>query len=172
MNERMQQTSILHSRPSESAQPPEIDVTPIMNMFVILIPFLVTMAVFTHLSVIELQTPSNVAKTADWQDGKKPKLKLTAVVGEHFLGITKGGIMYDSLPRVDGTYQYGRFETRIKALRSETEIQNECVVAVQDNVRFDYAVRVFDICKRVGFSEIGLSSAPEKSGMRASTNNR
>lgn len=157
--------SIIQARPSQAAHPPDIDVTPIMNMFVILIPFLVTMAVFTHLSVIRLQTPSNVTGTTDWQDGKKPKLKLTAVVARDFLAITRGGTMYDSLPVQHGEYPYDAFEKRLVALRADTDVKDNCVVAVQDAVTFSYAVRVFDICKKAGFSDIALTSAPESASM-------
>jgi biopolymer transport protein ExbD len=38
--------------PSELVESADLDVTPVMNMFIILIPFLVSMAVFTNLSIL------------------------------------------------------------------------------------------------------------------------
>jgi len=35
----------------------ELDVTPVMNLFMVLIPFLVSMAVFTHIAVIDFSLP-------------------------------------------------------------------------------------------------------------------
>ena len=49
-----------HQPPSEAADVADLDVTPVMNMFVILIPFLVSMAVFAHVSIIEFSLPPNV----------------------------------------------------------------------------------------------------------------
>ena len=49
--------SIVSRRPSGLDGNAEIDVTPVMNMFIILIPFLVSMAVFTHLATHALSLP-------------------------------------------------------------------------------------------------------------------
>ena len=35
----------------------DLDVTPVMNLFMVLIPFLVSMAVFTHIAVIDFSLP-------------------------------------------------------------------------------------------------------------------
>ncbi len=60
----MKKLSFLKKRstPSEVANEADIDVTPIMNMFIILIPFLVSMAVFTKLAIIEFNVPANSGK--------------------------------------------------------------------------------------------------------------
>ena len=36
----------------------DVDVTPVMNVFVILIPFLLLMAVFTKIAIIDFSLPS------------------------------------------------------------------------------------------------------------------
>ncbi len=147
--------------PSEAASEViDIDVTPIMNMFVILIPFLVSMAVFTQLTIIEFSLPPNVGAGLDTSKGK-PKLKITVVVTGGYLAITHGEKMLDSIPLVSHDYNYDAFYDKLSVRRQEVEIKNEVIVAVQDPIHFKYVVRIMDRCRDAGFEKVGLSSAPD-----------
>ena len=139
----------------------DIDVTPIMNMFVILIPFLVSVAAFTHLTIIEFSLPPNVGMGLDTSEGK-PKLKITVVVTPDYLAITHGDAMLDSIPVVDNDYDYESLVKKLSARRVESEIKDEVVVAVRDAIRFKYVVKIMDRCRDTGFNKVGLSSAPEE----------
>ena len=69
--------------PSDAEEDTEVDVAPVMNMFIILVTFLISMAVFTHMAILEFSLPPNVGTGLDQSQGK-PKLKLTeAGVGFH-----------------------------------------------------------------------------------------
>jgi biopolymer transport protein ExbD len=138
----------------------DIDVTPVMNVFIILIPFLVSMAVFTHLSIIEFSLPPNVGVNLDESQGK-PKLKLTVVIHREYLAITHGEEMLDSIPRAGEDYNYEMLYAQLGVFREKSGIRDEIVVAVQDPIRFRYVVRVMDRCRDAGYEKIGLSSAPE-----------
>ncbi len=145
--------------PSEAAaEVIDIDVTPVMNMFVILIPFLVSMAVFTQLSIIDFSLPPNVGTGLDDQSSK-PKLKITVVIAPEFLAITHGDKMLDSLSRNGEDYDYDIFYKQLLIRREESDIKNEIVVAVRDVMRFKYVVKVMDRCRNAGFEKVGLSSA-------------
>lgn len=146
--------------PSDLAEAVDLDVTPVMNMFVILIPFLVSMAVFTHFSILEFSLPPNVGTGLDISNGK-PKLKLTVVLTRDYLAVTCGENMLDSIPLVRGEYNYPALQESLAAHRNATENQSEAVVAVRDGVRFKHVVTVMDRVKEKGFTRIGLSSATE-----------
>lgn len=137
-----------------------IDVTPVMNMFIILIPFLVSMAVFTHVAIIDFSLPPNVGSGLDDSQGK-PKLKLTVVVAADYVAITRGADMLDSVGNRDGAYRLDSLRLLLPARRQAADIQDEAVVAVQDRIRFKHVVDVMDICRESGFDKVGLSSAPE-----------
>lgn len=146
--------------PSEAADMPELDVTPVMNMFVILIPFLVSMAVFTHVSIIELNLPPNVGTSLDASQGK-PKKKLTVVVTREYLAITSGAQILDSLPIEDTGYPFETLGQRLVQRREEVTEKEEAIIAVRDRVAFKHVVRVMDRCRSAGFASLGLSSATE-----------
>ena len=51
--------------PSEAIEAEiDVDVKPIMNVLIILIPFLVSVAVYTNLAVIDMSLPPNVTAAA------------------------------------------------------------------------------------------------------------
>ncbi len=151
-----------NSAPSEVASDTiDIDVTPVMNMFIILIPFLVSVAVFTHLTIIEFSLPPNVGMGLDTSEGK-PKLKMTVVVTSDYLAITHGDAMLDSIPIVNGEYDYTLLFKKLSIHRKESDIKNEVIVAVRDAIRFKHVVKVMDRCRGAGFEKVGLSSAPEE----------
>ena len=146
--------------PSDAIDVPDLDVTPIMNMFIILIPFLVSMAVFTHLAVLHFALPPDSGNGVSEHRGT-PKLKLTVVVAETYCAVTRGEFMLDSLVMIDGSYDLERLAAALTRHRSGTEESDEAIVAVRNRIEFDNVVKIMDICRTAGFSKIGLSNATE-----------
>ena len=66
-------------RPQE--EEPDINMIPIMNMFMVLIPFLLMSASFFHIKAINTSVPVHADKPAKMLSEKeKPKLKITVVL--------------------------------------------------------------------------------------------
>jgi biopolymer transport protein ExbD len=143
---------------SETAEDNEIDVAPVMNMFIILVTFLISMTVFTHIAILQFTLPPNVSKGLDQSQGK-PKLRLTVRLGSDFLGIVLGEKLLDSLPVNGGTFPFEAFATRLKERRADAGEQDEIVIASRDEIAFKHVVRVMDLCRDAGFAKVGLSSA-------------
>lgn len=141
----------------------DVDVTPVMNMFVILIPFLVSMAVFAHLSILDFSLPPNVGTHLDPSQGT-PRLRLTVVVTPGYLAVTRGAEMLDSLHAAEGVYELDSLRTVLGMRRQGGDEPDEVIVAVQDKVRFRHVVNVMDVCRASGFTRVGLSSAPSGGG--------
>jgi len=149
--------------PSAMGEDTEIDVAPVMNMFIILVTFLISMAVFTHVAILEFSLPPNVGTGLDQSQGK-PKVKLTVRVGSDYIGIVSGDKLLDSLPVAGGKFPFDTLAALIKKRRAETAIQDEVVIASRDEIAFKQVVRVMDICREAGFDKTGLSSATADPG--------
>jgi biopolymer transport protein ExbD len=147
--------------PSETASALfDLDVTPMMNVLIILIPYLISMAVFTHLAIINFNLPPNVGAELDGAAGN-PILKLTVVVTPGYVAITQGEKMLDSIPAVAGEYPYDSIRVKMQGLRAVADVKDEVVIASRDGIRFKYLVRIMDCCRAAGFGRLGLSSATE-----------
>ena len=145
--------------PSEAAAEIELDLTPMMSMFLILLPFLVSMAVLTHLTILEFSLPPNVGAPSAGPSTEKPRLKLTMVMTPDYLLVTHGERLLDSLPNIGGSYDFERVKDVLIRRKQELNLENELVVASRDQVRLKNIVTLMDRCKAAGFDKIGLSSA-------------
>ncbi|NLD91788.1 MAG: biopolymer transporter ExbD [Fibrobacter sp.] len=143
---------------SDCGEAVDVDVTPMMNVLMILLPVLISMAVFTKVAMIQFSVPPNVGTHLNSDNGK-PKLKMTVVIAKEFYAITYGEKILDSI--VSNVNAETILSGRIASHKSSFDIQNEAVVAVKDNVDFQRMVRVMDICRENGFEKIGVSGAPE-----------
>jgi len=151
-----------HAVPSEALEEAmDIDVTPIMNMFVVLIPFLVSMAVFTHLAVHKFTLPSEASSTLDQNSGPV-KFKTTVVLTSDAVLVTLGGDQFDSLPVENGAYPFEKLKPALDKARSLAGEPDKSVVSVKDSVAFKHVVDAMDLCRESGFAEVGLTSAPEQ----------
>ena len=149
--------SILNSskRPSVQADEIDIDVTPIMNMFIILIPFLVSMAVFAHLAILPFTLPPAAGA------GKGPKtddLKITIAMSKSGHAITLGEKILETLPRIKDTYDYAELTNTLTKYRTSLKHKDEVVIAVDDGIKFDHVVHTMDYCRDALFTKIGLAS--------------
>ena len=146
------------SRLSEIVEDNEIDIAPVMNMFIILVTFLISMVVFTHVAILEFSVPPNVSAGLDQSRGK-PKLRLTVRIGTDYTGIVLGDKLLDSLTVEAGELPFAHLAECLRLRRSETAIPDEIIVASRDEINFQQVVRVMDLCREAGFSKVGLSSA-------------
>ncbi len=137
----------------------DIDVKPMMNILLILIPFLVSVAVYTRLSIIELSLPPNITSVATSAGNEKPKLRLTLVIAQDYCSITYGETLLDSIPYKNGAFPVPRIKQLLEQHRLTAEIQDEAVVAPHDGIRFDSVVKCMDICTSAGFTKVSLASA-------------
>lgn len=150
-----------HAVPSEAVDENlDIDVTPIMNMFVVLIPFLVSMAVFTHLSVHQFYLPAEAGASLDQSSGPV-KLKTTVVLSEESMLVSVGGDVVDSLVVEEGNYLFDSLPSVLTKAREMSGDKEKSVVSVKDKIPFKHVVTVMDLCRAAGFSGVGLASAPE-----------
>ncbi len=144
--------------PSEAAAVTDLDVTPVMNLFIILIPFLVSMAVFTRLAIIEFSVPPNIGPGLS-RTNEKPTPKLTLRLGEDYCGLVLGDTLLDSLPVTGGKYPFDILSERLKKRKNELAYGGEIIVASRDVVPFKHIVAAMDLCREAGLEKIGLSSA-------------
>jgi len=152
--------------PSKLVEDGNIDVTPVMNMFIIiLIPFLVSMAVFSHLSVLEFSLPADggTGRIADPE-----ALPITVAMTSSELAVTRGEFILASLPKLEAPgsgYDFPALTTALAPLAptgtdaaTTGDSPQNIVIAIDDSVVFADIVDCMDHCRLAGFSEVGLAA--------------
>ena len=143
--------SLLARRPGAALPGPELDVTPVMNMFIILIPFLVGMSAFTHLSAHELTVPGDQSLAADTE---VPPLPLVVAVGSPGCRLSLGDRVLLELPRSgDGALPLAALTAGLTGLEL-----NKVIIAADEDVTADEVVRCLDAVRGLGCADLGLAA--------------
>ena len=148
----------------------EIDVTTFLNLMVVLIPFLLITAVFSRLTIVELDLPSNANGAAP----KQESFRVEVIVREPGIEISNGTAIIASVPKKDGEYDLEALSEMMVALKQEYPDIDAASVLMEDFIPYDYLIRVMDIVRTVEvptdieneyelyalFSEISVGEAP------------
>jgi len=135
----------------------DLDITPMMNIFMILIPFLVSMAVFTQIAVVEFSLPPAQAPGGGGADEATKELDISVVITATGFQIVGTGRKLDMLPKVQGEYQYDQLRALLKAIKFQYPSQKSVVLVFDGNVLYDDIIKFMDICRESQFPDIGLS---------------
>jgi biopolymer transport protein ExbD len=144
-------------------EPIEPDMTPMMNMLIILISFLVTMVVFTQLAVIKFNLPpaqgggGEEAKTAQDSTEKGPDADITVVITENGFQVIGEGRKLDPIPKGNKGYDYPRLGAFMKKLKDEYPTSENVVLLIDSNIIYQDIITSMDVMREQKFPNILLS---------------
>lgn len=161
--------SRLRRRKLRHEQTPELNITAFMNLMVILVPFLLITAVFSHLTVLELNLPSSGAASKN----KKPDFELQVIIRKNLIDLSdnRGGLIKRIKNNKNG-YNFpllskilkqvkSRFPDKTNAsILSSPNVNYETLVGVMDTVRMYHAVEDGEIINAELFPDISIGDAP------------
>ncbi len=133
----------------------DLDMTPVMNLFMVLIPFLMSMAVFTHIAVIEFSLPPAQGSGGETEQIKE--LDISIVVTNAGFRIVGTGKKLDIIPKIRGKYQMKKLRALLKAVKFQYPSQNSVVLVFEGNILYDDIIKFMDVCRESQFPDIGLS---------------
>jgi biopolymer transport protein ExbD len=152
----------------------EIDVTTFLNLMVVLVPFLLITAVFSRLTIVELNLPSS----AGGPSNNENSFRVEVVVRETGMEITNGSASIASIPKKDDEYDFQTLSDFMIELKREYPDHDSASVLMEAQIPYDYLIQVMDIVRSVElpvkdpiegepeyelyalFSEISVGDAP------------
>ena len=150
-----------------------VDVTPFLSLMVILVPFLLISAVFSRITIIELEGVSQQSAGPVSQDA----LQLQVVVRRDSIEIrhnaraeplsirrTDDGVALDELSRLMVALKRSNPQSRQATILLEPEISYDVLVQVMDAVRVKLERRGAELEKTVLFPAIALAETPAVAG--------
>lgn len=160
-------------RKKQTQEAAELNITAFMNLMVILVPFLLIMAVFSRMTVLELNLPALDAIEQAAEDDDV-RLQLQLIIGEHNLYLRDGNVgLIQRIERTDDDAQWdtlrsllvevkSRFpeETAI-ALLLEPGVSYNTMIQVMDRVASTQQVQVATVETVELFPDISLGDAPD-----------
>jgi biopolymer transport protein ExbD len=151
--------------------PAGLDVTAFINLIVVLVPFLLSTAVFTRLAVLDLSLPAQATGALEQLDSKNLLLEVVIradaiEVGDRIGGliqrIEKGGAGYDTKALAELMAQIKlRFPDKTEAtVLPEPNIPYDVLVQVMDAVRAGRQVQGAKVVPVDLFPDISIGDAP------------
>lgn len=121
----------------------ELDMTTFLNLMVVLVPFLLITAVFSRITVVELDLPSSNAGAAPTE----PTFRVEVVVRNAGLEITNGSEVIAAIPKVDGQYDLAKLSEYLVSLKRDYPQKEDASVLLEPNIEYDHLIHVMDAVK-------------------------
>ena len=124
----------------------EIDVTTFLNLMVVLVPFLLITAVFSRLTIVELNLPSNAGGTNNQADS----FRVEVIVREQGVEISNGSAIIATVPKTeDGEYDLESLSDMMVSLKQEYPGQESASVLMEPRIPYDYLIQVMDTVRSI-----------------------
>lgn len=132
-----------HHYQRHKQQPFELDMTTFLNLMVVLVPFLLITAVFSRITIVELQLPS----ATGGQPPGDPGFQVEVIVRHEGLEITNGNQVIASIPNVDDEYDLPTLSEYLISLKRDYPDQDHASVLLEPDIPYDYLIQVMDIVR-------------------------
>lgn len=128
------------------AKPPmELDITTFLNLMVVLVPFLLITAVFSRITIVELDLPSESGGAVQ----QPPAFRVEVIVREDEVQISNGTSVIAAIPNVDDDYDLPTLSEHMVALKRDYREIESASVLLEPQIPYDFLIRVMDIVRSV-----------------------
>jgi biopolymer transport protein ExbD len=141
----------------KEGEAPDIDVSPYLNVFLALLPMMITMAVFTQIAVVEFSLPP--AQVPGAVGGENKELDISIIITKNGFQIVGTGRKLDMIPMVRAQYQFDQLAAVLKAIKFQYPSQKSVVLVIDGDVLYDDIIHFMDVCREAQFPDIGLSGS-------------
>jgi biopolymer transport protein ExbD len=166
-----------YRRSHHRKQEAELNITAFMNLMVILVPFLLITAVFSQMSVLDIQMPAGASSESPEEEPFQLEVIIRQTQME--VGDKKGGLI-KRLPNVEeDNYDIEGLHQALQQIKAEKPDLIDITLLLEQDIAYDTLIQVMDAsrtAKQVDesgneekaelFPNISLGSAPPASGVK------
>ncbi len=142
-------------------EPIDIDMTPMMNMLIILISFLVTMVVFTQIAVIKFNLPPSGSSEANSESETDTTthqdVDITVVISENGFQVIGEGRKLDPIPKGTKGYDFPKLGLFMKSLKGTYPTAESVVLLIDSTILYQDIIESMDVVRENKFPKILLS---------------
>lgn len=144
--------------------------TTFLNLMVVLVPFLLITAVFSRLTIVELNLPSSAAGATSPGEN----FQVEVIVREEGIEISNGSSVIATIPKKDEEYDLQTLSDLMIELKKDFPGHDAASVLMEAHIPYDYLIQIMDLVRSVElptavegeyelfalFSEISVGDAP------------
>jgi biopolymer transport protein ExbD len=141
----------------KAAKDIDVNILPVMNIFLLLIPFLLLTAVFVRLAVIELSLPTLGKGEGPPQYDQEKLVLIILAVRENGFQLKSLGFKFDPIDNINGQYNYNLLVNQLKEIKLQHPQAEDIIISPEARVKYDIIIKVMDRCRESGFPNVSLS---------------
>jgi biopolymer transport protein ExbD len=123
--------------------PAHLEITAFINLIVVLVPFLLSTAVFTRLSVLDLTLPAQSSGAAEQLKANELKLEVVIRPDALEIGDRIGGLI-QRIPKTGAGHDLAALSAWVVQLKTRFPDQLDATVLAEPNTSYDTLVQVMD----------------------------
>ncbi|MDO8988387.1 MAG: biopolymer transporter ExbD [Sideroxyarcus sp.] len=124
----------------------ELDITTFLNLMVVLIPFLLVTAVFSRISIQELNLPTEAAGGAK-QD--RPQISVEVIVRKGLIQLSDGDKITATIRNVANDYNIKELSQQLQELKNKNPDVKEATLLVEPEIEYETLIHIMDAVKLV-----------------------
>lgn len=116
-----------------------LNLTPMMDVFTVLVVFLLITAVFTSITIMDLSVPTSAGGASN-----KPNFAIEVIVRKSGLEIANGKSVEAAIPKKDDKYDLKKLSELLVRLKAQYPEKEDATVLMEPKVEYDHLVQVMD----------------------------
>ncbi len=117
----------------------ELLLVPMIDIFTVLVTFLLMTAVFSRITILQLELPSAAGGPTS-----EPKFRLEVIIRQDGLELTNGNARISEIPKANGAYDLKALSEQALALKREHPDVNDASVLPEPRIPYDDVIQVMD----------------------------
>ncbi|MDH3631743.1 MAG: biopolymer transporter ExbD [Gammaproteobacteria bacterium] len=121
----------------------ELNITAFMNLMVVLVPFLLMTAVFSHITILDLNLPPPGAQ--DSKQPKKPPYELRITIRKNMLVLSdnRRGLI-QRIPSKGKEHNFAKLKQTLKQVKARIPGHTNITILAEQKTRYDDLIRAMD----------------------------
>lgn len=146
-------------RRRRSVDATELNITPFMNLMVVLIPFLLSGVVFSRLAILEMKLPTTQNEAAVSKREKEP-FRLVVTLREKGVTVLGSDIDRTRFPKKESVYELEGLSELLMQVKAKHPGENALILLSEPEIPYEALIAVMDACRekegRALFPEISI----------------
>ena len=135
----------------------DVNITPVMNLFLVLVPFLLLTTEFVRIAVLELSLPSQSQLSKQQNKSQKPPILILLAINENGFEIKAPKMSFDKIPKSANKFAFKRLANELKKIKARYGDTEEITIQPDEVIMYETIVDVMDACRDNGFPNISVS---------------
>lgn len=141
----------LSSRRKRQHEQAELNITTFLNLMVVLIPFLLVTAVFSRITILELDLPISSGSAAS----DKPAITIEVMIRKNRLEIGDGRRVTTTIAKSGDQYDLRKLSESLLAIKKNHGDKEDATILVEQDIEYEDVIHVMDAVRVIEIREPG-----------------